>query len=84
LERHEKCCPIISGGLNPIKLRPFIELIGEVDFITTMGAGCHAHPQGTYAGARALIQACEAYQKNIDIKEYAKTHKELNQAIKFF
>ena len=34
----KKCCPIISGGLNPTKLKPFIELIGEVDFITTMGA----------------------------------------------
>ncbi len=54
------------------------------DFITTMGAGCHAHPKGTKAGAKALVQACEAYQQKIDIKEYAKKHKELAQAIKFF
>jgi len=80
----KKCCPIISGGLNPTKLKPFIELIGEVDFITTMGAGCHAHPKGTNSGAKALVQSCEAYQKRVDIHEYAKTHTELSEAIKFF
>jgi ribulose-bisphosphate carboxylase large chain len=80
----KKCCPIISGGLNPTLLKPFIEVMGNMDFITTMGAGCHAHPKGTKAGATALVQSCEAYKKKIDIKEYAKTHKELAQAIDFF
>jgi len=80
----KKCCPIISGGLNPLLLKPFIDLMGNIDFITTMGAGCHAHPGGTTAGAKALVQACEAFQKGIDIKKYAKTHKELAVAVKFF
>ncbi|MFH0815094.1 MAG: ribulose-bisphosphate carboxylase [Candidatus Falkowbacteria bacterium] len=80
----KKCCPIISGGLNPTLLKPFIEIMGNVDFITTMGAGCHAHPGGTRAGAKALVQACEAYQQKIDIKEYAEKHPELAEAIKFF
>ncbi|NPV50413.1 MAG: ribulose-bisphosphate carboxylase [Candidatus Methanofastidiosum sp.] len=80
----KKCCPIISGGLNPTLLKPFIDVMGNIDFITTMGAGCHAHPRGTTAGAKALVQACEAYQKGIDIKEYAKSHKELEEAIEFF
>jgi len=80
----KKCCPIISGGLNPTLLKPFIDVMGNVDFITTMGAGCHAHPKGTQAGAKALVQACEAYQKKISIEKYAKTHKELAEAIKFF
>jgi len=80
----KKCCPIISGGLNPTLLKPFIDVMGNIDFITTMGAGCHAHPKGTTAGAKALVQACEAYQKGIDIEEYAKSHKELEEAIEFF
>jgi ribulose-bisphosphate carboxylase large chain len=80
----KKCCPIISGGLNPTLLKPFIEVMGSVDFITTMGAGCHAHPKGTQAGASALVQACEAYLKKIPIEKYAKTHKELAEAIEFF
>jgi ribulose-bisphosphate carboxylase large chain len=80
----KKCCPIISGGLNPTLLAPFINAMGGIDFITTMGAGCHAHPKGTRAGAMALVQACEAYNKKVDIKKYAKTHKELAEAIAFF
>jgi len=80
----KKCCPIISGGLNPLLLKPFIDVMKSVDFITTMGAGCHAHPDGTKAGAKAIIQACEAYQKKISIEKYAKTHKELQRAIDFF
>jgi len=80
----KKCCPIISGGLNPTLLKPFIAVMGNVDFITTMGAGCHAHPWGTQAGAKALVQSCEAYKKKIDIKKYARNHKELAEAIKFF
>ena len=80
----KKCCPIISGGLNPTLLKPFIEVMGNLDFITTMGAGCHAHPSGTKAGAAALVQSCEAYLKKIDINKYAKNHAELAEAIKFF
>ncbi len=80
----KKCCPIISGGLNPTLLKPFIDVMKDVDFITTMGAGCHAHPESTKSGARALVQACEAYKKGVSIEEYAKDHKELRQAIDFF
>lgn len=80
----KKCCPIVSGGLNPLLLKPFIDVMKGVDFITTMGAGCHAHPDGTKSGAMALVQACEAYTKKIDIKKYSKNHKELARAIEFF
>ena len=80
----KKCCPIISGGLNPTLLKPFIDVMGNVDFITTMGAGVHAHPKGTKAGAKALVQSCEAYLKKIPIEKYAKDYPELAEAIKFF
>ncbi len=80
----KKCAPIISGGLDPTLLKPFIDILGSIDFITTMGAGCHAHPKGTKAGAKALVQSCEAYKKGISIKTYAKNHKELAEAIKFY
>jgi ribulose-bisphosphate carboxylase large chain len=80
----KKCCPIISGGLNPVKLKPFIDAIGNTEFITTMGAGTHAHPDGTKAGSKAIYQSCEAYLKDIPIEEYAKDHPELARAIQFF
>jgi ribulose-bisphosphate carboxylase large chain len=78
------CTPIVSGGLNPTLLRPFIKIMKNNDFITTMGAGVHAHPSGTTAGAKALVQSLEAYKKGIPIKKYARTHKELQEAIEFF
>jgi len=80
----KKCCPIISGGLNPTLLKPFIDVMWNMDFITTMWAGCHAHPKGTKKGATALVQSCEAFKKWIDIHEYAKDHVELAEAIEFF
>jgi ribulose-bisphosphate carboxylase large chain len=49
-----------------------------------MGAGCNAHPKGTKAGAKALLQACEAFQRWVDIYKYAKDHEELAEAIEFF
>lgn len=80
----KKCCPIVSGGLNPVRLKPFIDVMKNVDFITTMGSGVHAHPGGTKAGAQALVQACDAYLKDVDIEEYAKDHEELAQAVEYF
>ncbi|AEH60135.1 Ribulose-bisphosphate carboxylase [Methanosalsum zhilinae DSM 4017] len=80
----KKCCPIVSGGLNPVRLKPFIDVMGNVDFITTMGSGVHSHPEGTKAGAKALVQACDAYLKGIDIEEYAKDHNELAQSLEYF
>jgi len=80
----KKCCPIISWWLNPTLLKPFIDVMWNMDFITTMGAGCHAHPRWTKVGATALVQACEAFKKWIDIHEYAKDHIELAEAIEFF
>ncbi|MDA0524227.1 ribulose-bisphosphate carboxylase [Methanococcoides alaskense] len=80
----KKCCPIVSGGLNPVKLKPFIDVMENVDFITTMGSGVHSHPGGTQSGAKALVQACDAYLQGMDIAEYAKDHKELAEAIEFY
>ncbi|MFA6528844.1 MAG: ribulose-bisphosphate carboxylase [Candidatus Gracilibacteria bacterium] len=77
-------CPIASGGLNPVLLKPFADAVGTTDFITTMGGGVHAHPGGTEKGAMALVQACEAWKQGIDIREYGKTHPELGQAVEFY
>lgn len=77
-------CPIVSGGLNPVLLKPYADLVGTTDFITTMGGGVHSHPGGTASGATALRQACAAWQQGIKITDYAKDHEELKQAIDFY
>ncbi len=83
-ENMKPCAAIASGGLNPTKLAAVIDAFGNTDFITTMGAGCHSHPDGTRSGATALVQACEAWQKGMSIEEYAKDHEELAKAIERF
>lgn len=77
-------CPIISGGLNPLLLPPFIEAIGTIDFITTMGGGVHSHPMGTKAGAKAVLQSYEAWKNEIPLDVYSKDHEELRVALEFF
>lgn len=79
-----KTAPIISGGLNPVLLPKFIDTIGTIDFITTMGGGVHSHPMGTKAGATAVVQAYEAWKAEVSLEEYAKEHQELDEAVKFF
>ncbi len=79
-----KTCPIISGGLNPVLLPEFLEVMGTIDFITTMGGGVHSHPMKTQAGARAIVQAYEAWKAGVPLDKYAKDHEELKVAIEFF
>jgi ribulose-bisphosphate carboxylase large chain len=79
-----KTAPIISGGLNPVLLPDFLDTIGTIDFITTMGGGVHSHPMGTKAGATAVVQAYDAWKEEVSLEEYAKEHKELDVAVRFF
>jgi len=80
----KKTTPIISGGLNPTLLGKFLDIAGTVDFITTMGGGVHSHPMGTKAGAKAVLQSYEAWEKKIPLDEYAKDKEELRVAIEFY
>ncbi|MCX6767694.1 MAG: type III ribulose-bisphosphate carboxylase, partial [Candidatus Micrarchaeota archaeon] len=72
---------VASGGLHPGVLPKLVHTMGN-DIIAQMGGGCHGHPRGTAAGARAIRQALDATLQQIPLKEYAKSHEELAQAIK--
>ncbi|MHA1229639.1 MAG: RuBisCO large subunit C-terminal-like domain-containing protein [Candidatus Helarchaeota archaeon] len=76
----KKTFPVASGGIHPGIVPRNIELLGT-DIVIQAGGGVHGHPMGTTAGAKAMIQAVEASMKGIELKEYAKTHKELKIAI---
>lgn len=82
----KKTAPIISGGLNPVLLAPFLDVMGSIDFITTLGGGIHSHPMGTTAGATALLQSWDAYMNNMEISAYAEKNKleELKVAVEFY
>ena len=72
--------PVASGGLSPLDVPELINILGK-DMVYQFGGGCHGHPDGTEAGARAIRQAIDAVLENSDLEEYAKTHAELARAI---
>ena len=72
--------PVASGGLHPGHVPKLIEVIGR-DAIYQFGGGIHGHPKGTVKGAIAVRQALDAVLNGYTLKEYAKTHKELMEAL---
>jgi ribulose-bisphosphate carboxylase large chain len=46
--------------------------------------GAFGHVDGGTAGAKSLRQAQDAWQKGVDLVEYAKSHKELARAFESF
>lgn len=71
---------VLSGGLKATNLGVNLKHNGYNRLY--LGGGSIAdHPMGPKAGAIAFKQAEEAYRFNIDIKEYARDHKELQIAI---
>jgi len=71
---------IASGGLDAGKIDAAVALHGT-DVNIQAGAGAHGHPEGTTAGAKSMKQALEALMQGISSPEYAKDHKELQQAL---
>ncbi|MCX9075617.1 MAG: RuBisCO large subunit C-terminal-like domain-containing protein, partial [Candidatus Methanoperedens sp.] len=72
--------PVSSGGLHPGLIPIVMDILGN-DCTLLVSGGIHGHPNGTRAGAKAAIQAIEASMEGIDLKEYARNHKELKQAL---
>jgi len=65
-----------SGGTTQLVVNNCVQALGT-DIILAAGGGVHGHPDGSYAGAKSMRQAIDASVLDIDIFEYAKTHKEL-------
>lgn len=72
--------PVASGGIHPGKVAGNLDGYG-MDCIVQAGGGVHGHPDGTTAGARAMVQAVEAWLSGVPVREYAKSHKELERAL---
>jgi ribulose-bisphosphate carboxylase large chain len=76
--------PIISGGMNAIRLPGFFDNLGHSNVIQTSGGGAFGHLAGGTAGAKSLHQARDAWQKGVNLVEYAKDHRELKGAFESF
>ncbi len=72
--------PVASGGLHPGVLPDLLDFMGS-DILIQVGGGVTGHPSGPKAGGIAVRQALEAYYSGIPLEEYAKTHRELREAL---
>ncbi len=76
--------PIISGGMNAVRLPGFFKNLGHANVINTCGGGSFGHLDGPVAGATSLFQAYEAWKSGSDVLEYASAHRELARAFESF
>jgi len=75
--------PVASGGLYPGLVPALMSFFGN-DFVIQAGGGIHGHTDGTVSGAMAMRQAVDAVLYGVSLKEYAKTHKELQTALELW
>ena len=76
--------PIISGGMNALRLPGFFENLGHGNVINTAGGGSYGHIDSPAAGAISLKQAYECWKAGADPIEWAKEHKEFARAFESF
>lgn len=76
--------PIISGGMNALRLPGFFENLGHGNVINTAGGGSYGHIDGPAAGAISLRQAYECWKAKADPIEWAKEHREFARAFESF
>lgn len=76
--------PIISGGMNALRLPGFFDNLGHCNVVQTSGGGAFGHVDGGTAGALSLQQARDAWMSGTNLVDYAKTHKELARAFESF
>jgi len=76
--------PIVSGGMNALRLPMFFDRLGHANVIQTCGGGVFGHLDGPAAGARSLRQAVQAWRQGIDPVRYALEHRELARAFASF
>ena len=76
--------PIISGGMNALRLPGFFQNLGHGNVINTAGGGSYGHIDSPADGARSLRQAYECWKAGADPIEWAKEHREFARAFESF
>ncbi|HED15099.1 MAG TPA: ribulose-bisphosphate carboxylase [Gammaproteobacteria bacterium] len=77
-------CPIISGGMNALRIPGFFKNLGHSNVILTAGGGAYGHVDGPAAGARSLRQAEQCWREGAEPVEFAKSHQEFARAFESF
>lgn len=76
--------PIISGGMNALRMPGFFANLGHSNLILTAGGGAFGHIDGASAGATSLRQAEQCWKEGADPIEFAKSHREFARAFESF
>jgi len=76
--------PVFSSGQTVRQAADTFAAIGTVDLIHAAGGGIMVHPGGIAAGVTALRQAWEAAVSGVPLVDFARSHKELRQAMEKF
>ena len=76
--------PIISGGMNALRMPGFFANLGHSNLILTAGGGAFGHIDGAAAGAISLRQAEQCWKQGADPLDFAKDHKEFARAFESF
>lgn len=73
--------PVFSSGQWADQAADTFHALGSTDLLYLAGGGIMAHPGGPAAGVASLQQAWEAAMQDIPMRDYAKDHPALQQAI---
>ena len=76
--------PIISGGMNALRLPGFLANLGHGNLISTAGGGSYGHVDGAAAGATSLRQAYDCWRAGADPVRWAREHREFARAFVSF
>ncbi len=76
--------PIISGGMNALRMPGFFSNLGHSNLIMTAGGGAFGHIDGGAAGALSLRQAEQCWRAKADPIEFARDHREFARAFMSF
>ena len=76
--------PIVSGGMNALRLPGFFTNLGHANILNTAGGGSYGHIDGPAAGALSLRQAHACWEAGADPVEWAKDHHEFARAFESF
>ena len=76
--------PIISGGMNALRIPGFFTNLGHSNVVMTAGGGSYGHIDGAAAGARSMRQAEQCWKDGADVFEFAREHEEFRRAFESF
>lgn len=87
---HQEWCgmpattPIISGGMNALRIPGFFENLGHSNVVMTAGGGSYGHLDGAAAGAKSMRQAEQCWKQGADPVEFARDHHQFARAFESF